>query len=332
MIRTLVRGILKRLYRIHITGLEHFEATGGRVLVVANHLSFLDPVMLWAFLPEGMTFAINTQIARLWWVRPGLGFARTFAMDSSNPQALRTLAHHLEAGNSAVIFPEGRISVTGSLMKIYDGAALIAERTSTPMLVVHLDGPQYTPFSRMQGQYRLRWFPDIHLHIRPAFSLRPEPGISGHERRHRAGLMLADQMREAALAAVPLAPTLFDAIITAARRHGPGRTIIEDTQPVTLSYRQFITRVQALQQALPHPANAEPQPMGVLLPTAPATAVTLLALQRSGHIPAMLNFSAGEGPLLAACRTCQISTVITARSFLEKARLEPLATALIAAD
>ncbi len=147
LVKTLLRWLLSSLYRVESSGLEHFREAGDRVLVVANHTSFLDAVLLAVFLPERLTFAINTRWAKAWWVRPFLTLVNFFPMDPTNPLSIKGLVKHLKDGNKAVIFPEGRITVTGSLMKIYDGTGLVADRSKAVVLPVRIDGAQYTPFS-----------------------------------------------------------------------------------------------------------------------------------------------------------------------------------------
>lgn len=159
MMKDLVRWLLKLLFRVNLIGMDNFALAGDRVLIISNHTSFLDPLLLWAFLPDEVTFAINTGIAHRWWVRPALRYARVFAMDPQQPLSIKSLTAYLRENRKAVIFPEGRITVTGALMKVYDGAAVVAERSGAAILPIRIDGAQYTPFSRLQGVVRLRWFP-----------------------------------------------------------------------------------------------------------------------------------------------------------------------------
>ena len=165
--RLLLRWALRVLYRVRVTGLEHYASAGERVLIIANHTSFLDAVLLAAFMPDRLTFAINTEIAKRWWIRPFLAIVDTLPLDPTNPYSLKTLIRYISQDKRAAIFPEGRITVTGSLMKIYPGPGLVAEKSGAMLLPVRIDGAQYTPFSRLRGRVRMRLFPRISLTILP---------------------------------------------------------------------------------------------------------------------------------------------------------------------
>ena len=70
MLKKLLKKFLTKLYKIEIKGLENYEKAGKRVLIVANHLSFLDAILLAVFLPKKPIFAINSFIASKWWIKP----------------------------------------------------------------------------------------------------------------------------------------------------------------------------------------------------------------------------------------------------------------------
>ena len=144
----ILRGVFRILYRVEVRGeLPRAE----RMLIVANHQSFLDAILLGAFLPAWPTYLVHTSIAAKWYYRMGLRFIPHTVTDTTKPMAIKTLVGLVESGRPVLIFPEGRITVTGALMKIYDGPAFVAARTGCAVVPVHFYGMVYTPFSRMSG-------------------------------------------------------------------------------------------------------------------------------------------------------------------------------------
>lgn len=322
-----MRWLLARLYRVEVTGLEHFGKAGERALIVANHASFLDPILLWAFLPEEVTFAINTHIARQFWVRPALYFVRTFAMDPTQPLSVKALTAYLRQNRKAVLFPEGRITVTGALMKIYDGAGLVADKADAMVLPVRLDGAQYTPFSRMRGVLRLRWFPKITINLLPPRRLDAPDDLRGDERRKHLGTQLEDLMTEMVFATTSHRSTLFSALLDARKIHGGGRLVLEDMQRKPWSYNNLIARTLILGDVLAG-LTIEGEVVGLLLPSVNSTVAVLLGLQLRRRIPALLNYSAGVRAMQSACSAARVHTVVTSRRFVEVAKLEADATML----
>ena len=185
-----------------------------------NHTSFLDAALLAVFLPDRLTFAINTEISKRWWIKPLLVMVEAFPLDPTNPYSIKSLIRYIEQDKRAAIFPEGRITVTGSLMKIYPGPGLVADKSGAMLLPVRIDGAQYTPFSRLRGRIRLRWFPRITLTILPPRRFHIPPEVRGRERRRDAGKQLADLMTEMMFATSNYRRTLFGALLDARRVHG----------------------------------------------------------------------------------------------------------------
>ncbi|QKT04533.1 AMP-binding protein [Ectothiorhodospiraceae bacterium 2226] len=328
-LKWLLRLLLTRLYRVELSGMEHYHAAGKRVLVVANHTSFLDALLLAVFLPDRLTFAVNTHVAARWWLRPLIRLVDAFPMDPTSPYATRALIRYLQEDRRAVIFPEGRITVTGSLMKIYDGTGMVADKSGATLLPVRIDGAQYTPFSRLRGRVRLRWFPRIRLAIQPPVRLEVPEEVRGRARRHHAGAALADVMTQMMFASSDYRRTLLEALLDARRVHGGRKRVVEDIQRRPLSYNAVLARAYALGRAMAPDARPG-DTVGLMLPNATAAAVAFFALHIQGRVPAMLNYTLGARALASTCRTARVEVVYTSRRFVAAAKLDAAVQALAA--
>jgi acyl-[acyl-carrier-protein]-phospholipid O-acyltransferase / long-chain-fatty-acid--[acyl-carrier-protein] ligase len=325
--KSLVRMVLRLLYRVQVDGLEHARAAMPHAVIAANHASFLDGLLLGAFLPGDPIFAVDTLIAKQWWAKPFLLFVNALPVDPTNPLSIRSMIRAVANGSACIIFPEGRITTTGSLMKIYEGPAVIAERTRAALLPVRIDGVEFTPFSRLAGKVRRKMFPRIRVRILPPRMLTAPEGVTGRARRLALRRALGDQMVQSMFAAAHIDTTLFDALLEARAQHGGGHVIADDLEMRPLTYRGLVAASFALGRVLAARTRAGER-VGVLLPTSRASLVTFFALQAYRRVPAMLNFSTGPAAAIAACQGSQITLIVTARTFVEKAKLQPLVAAL----
>jgi acyl-[acyl-carrier-protein]-phospholipid O-acyltransferase / long-chain-fatty-acid--[acyl-carrier-protein] ligase len=327
LLKSVMRVILRLLYRVEIHGLEHARAAMPHAVIAANHTSFLDGLLLGAFLPGDPVFAVDTFIAKKWYAKPFLAVVNAFPVDPTNPLSIRAMIRAVEAGSACMIFPEGRITTTGGLMKIYEGPAVIAERTKAALVMVRIEGAEFTPFSRLAGKVRQRWFPRVRIRILPPRRLTSAEGITGRARRAALRRALRDEMVQSIFATAPIETTLFDALLEARQQHGGSHLIADDIEFKPLSYRGLITASYALGGVLAR-RTAHGERVGVLLPTSRASVVTFFGLQAEGRVPAMLNFSTGPAAAQSACTAAEIRLVVTARKFVEKAKLEPMVNAL----
>ncbi len=325
MLKSLIRSLLQILYKVEIEGMENLDLAGERVLIVANHLSFLDAALLAVYLPGKPLFAINTFIAQLPLLKPFLSLANTFPLDPTNPMATKGLIAELKKGGRAVIFPEGRITVTGSLMKIYEGPSMIADKADAQIVPIRLDGAQYTPLSRLKGKVRTQWFPKVTIRILKPRTLTVPEDIHGRARRSLMSKKLYDIMTEMLFESSDYNKTLFQSLLDAEVIHGSDHPIIVDIERKPLSYRQLIRQSFILGGHIAR-STTSGEFTGVMLPNMTGTIVTFCGLQAFGRVPAMLNYSTGTKSVLSACEAAQIKYVITSRRFVETAKLTSMTT------
>ncbi len=327
MLKKTLHKILTFIYKIEVKGIENYKKAGDRILIVSNHTSFLDPLLLGVFLPDDITFAINTQVAESKWVKPFLGLSHVFPMDPTQPLSLKALIQHLQQDKKTVIFPEGRITVTGSLMKIYDGTGMVADKSGATILPVRVHGAQYTHFSKLKNIVRLRWFPKITIQILPHRTIEADKSLTGKLRRKHCGQVLSDIMSEMVFATNNYQQTFFSALLEARTVYGGKHIIAEDLERVPLSYNALITQVIAIANALKS-ITEEGENVGVYLPNSTKTLSVVLGLQLHGRVPAMLNYSTGSTGMVSACKTAQIKTVLTSRRFIDLGKFQEDADAL----
>jgi acyl-[acyl-carrier-protein]-phospholipid O-acyltransferase/long-chain-fatty-acid--[acyl-carrier-protein] ligase len=320
--------IIRAFYRLEVKGFENFEKAGPNPIVALNHVSFLDAAAILAVMPKEPVFAIDREISQKWWVKPFLRFARAIPLDPSNPFGTRALINSVRDGHPLVIFPEGRLTVTGSLMKVYDGAGLIAEKSGAMIVPVRIDGAEATMFSRLtREQARRRWFPKFTLTALEPVRLTVDDALKGKARRIVAGAALYQIMSDLVFRTTNIDRTLFEAVVEAARAHGLSRGAVEDPVAGRLSYRRLLIGTRALAGKIAmigDPGDA----VGLMLPNANGAGVAFLAAISAGRAPAMINFTAGAANILSGCEAAQATTILTSRGFIEKARLEKLVAAL----
>ncbi|MGH6767496.1 MAG: acyl-[ACP]--phospholipid O-acyltransferase, partial [Xanthobacteraceae bacterium] len=322
--------IYRALFRIEVHGLENLHKAGPNVIIALNHVSFLDAGLAMSLRSRKPVFAIDVNIAKLWWVKPFLKLTRALPLDPTKPMAVRTLIEAVRAGDALIIFPEGRITVTGSLMKVYDGAAMIADKADADVVPVRIEGLEQTPFSRLsKGQVRRKWFPKVKVTVLEPVKLTVDPALKGKRRRQAAGAALYGIMSDLVFRTTSTDSTLIESVIEAAEHHGQGRVAIEDPLAGALTYKRMLTGVAVLGVKL-MPLAPVGRPVGVMLPNANGAVVTILGLMTAGRVPAMINFTAGATNILAACKAADVTTIVTSRSFVEKARLGNLVATLSA--
>jgi acyl-[acyl-carrier-protein]-phospholipid O-acyltransferase / long-chain-fatty-acid--[acyl-carrier-protein] ligase len=313
------------LFRVRVEG-DTTPLGSGRTLIVANHDSLLDAVMLGLFLPGRVTVAVSGAELRDPLLRILMRVVPHVVVDAAHPLSLKRLMRRLRLGKPVAVFPQDRPTATGSLTKIYDSAALLALHCDAQIVPVRISGTLYTRYAAVSGRFPKRRFPQVTITVLPPEKLPALPGLSAKVRRRRLAWALLRILEHMVFASRPRR-TLFEGLVDAAELHGYSTRIMEDVQGEH-TYRGIVKASLALGR-LGCKLSDEGEIVGVMMPNIAPTVAMLLGLGAMNRVPAMLNYTAGPDALRSACIAAGIKTVITSRRFVTAARLDSAIAGLL---
>lgn len=313
------RAVLLPLFRVRVIGREHL-ATEGPVVFVSNHVSFADGPLLFSLIERETAIAVNSNWAR----GPLLGrlarILRIAPIDPQSPMATKGLAREVREGGAALVFPEGRISTHGALMKVYPGTAWMVDAAEAPVVPIHIDGLEASRFTRPITGMARRLFPRVVIRVGAPRTLDVPADAKGAARRKLATRALQDMLELGRLDALSTPRSIPNAFHAARKRFDSRANAICDPLGTSLTRGRIATGAAAF-SALLTERTAPGEHVGILLPGVAAAPVVLLGLWRAGRVPAILNPTLGAAPMLSAIETGGIEKIITSRDFVEKAEI-----------
>jgi acyl-[acyl-carrier-protein]-phospholipid O-acyltransferase/long-chain-fatty-acid--[acyl-carrier-protein] ligase len=319
MLRLIAKILLRLFVNYRIAGTIP-RTPPEKLLIIGNHQSFLDPLFILAYCPFEITWVTHQQIAAQWHFRMLLRLVPHLVVDTASPHSLKQVLEVVNAGKPVCLFPEGRLTTTGALMKVYDGIAFLHTKSGAELLPVNFDGLVYSRlFTRHQPPFPQKWRPKARVTFFPLTRL-PEPrGRTPKERRRNASDSLR-RLLETNWFAAQEAKSLGEAFLEAVELYGRKWEMIEDIRFKPDTFGGVLRGALALGRLVGRLA-AEGERVGVLMPNATPTVMLLFGMFGTRRVPAMLNYTAGVDGMQSACVTAQIKTIVTSRAFVEKAKL-----------
>ncbi len=149
------------MYRLRPSGLEHIPETGP-VLLIANHVSYIDGLVLHTVCKRPVRFVIDEGIYNVPAVKYWMEYCRGIPINTTRAgvtRALDEVSQALKDGDVVCIFPEGRLSYTGKMARFRLGLEWILQRDPVPVVPIALKGIWGSMFSRAHAGKKWRWFP-----------------------------------------------------------------------------------------------------------------------------------------------------------------------------
>jgi acyl-[acyl-carrier-protein]-phospholipid O-acyltransferase/long-chain-fatty-acid--[acyl-carrier-protein] ligase len=316
-----MRWLLRLLYGFRVYN-ESVVATRGPVLLLPNHVSWWDWLLIGVCLDDDWRFVTSSTAAEVSWFHKRIMVnRRTFPVDIHSPFAVKRMAEYLQRGGRLVLFPEGQLSRTGSLMKLFDGTGFLIHKTRPRVITAYLRGANRLPFGRSPGFKE--WFPRLSVHFSPALERPEQKSIKPAVARARLVAGLRDQMIEQQFETeMQFGPATLPEAIAEAARGRRDKVVLEDATTQKLTYARLRLGADLLARQWRRLLDRAERRVGVLLPNVNAMPVTLLSLWAADKAPAILNFSSGSGVMLACARMAGLKEIITSKTFRDRFKLD----------
>jgi len=317
LLRMIIGRILYIFYSIEVVGKENFDNCKAGTLIIANHTSFLDGIILSVVFGEKVSFAINSDVTKKWWVQPFLKTIKYFPIDNSNVMVVKSIVDELKGGGKVAIFPEGRITTTGGLMKVYPGPAVVADKSNADILPVCIEGIQYSDFSYFGAKTKSKRQRKIKLTVLPARKLDVFKSASENRRRNVAMTKLYDIMCEMKFASNFTNKTVFGSLIQNIKLVGRNKDILDDIKREPLTVGRLTGAIFAFANKIKKQTEKK-EYVGVMLANTKTTVEIFFALSATGRIPAMINYTDSTENILACIENVGIKTVYTSKNFIKE--------------
>ncbi|MDQ7017501.1 MAG: acyl-[ACP]--phospholipid O-acyltransferase [Gammaproteobacteria bacterium] len=312
LVRFLVSLLFSIRYRLQIIHLENMPKSGA-VLLLGNHISWLD----WAFIqiasPRPVHFVMDKKIYNKWYLTRFLNFFGVIPISAGGSQsALRKVNQQLRNGEVVCLFPEGSISRNGHLNQFKRGFEKTVNEVNGVILPFYLHGLWGSRFSRsgkkMQSQSRQGLRRNLQLCFGKPLSIN-----SKRSAVKQAVMACSVDSWQQYIAQLP---SISQRFIQSSKRLGSNLAIADLALKSELSGYKLLTAVLAFSGLI---AKRSPeQNIGLLLPTSSAGLITNMAALLRGKTVVNLNYTASENALLSALKQADIHSIYTSKRFVEK--------------
>lgn len=312
-----VLWVLSRLmYGINVIGRENIPQKGG-ALLVANHMSFIDVVLINAAANRPIRFLIFRDIYDNPLIRPFAALMQAIPISPDlrprdKIRSLQIAGQAIRNGELVCVFAEGQISRTGQMLPFRRGVERIMKNVDAPIVPVNLHGVWGSIFSFERGRFLWKLPRRIPYPVTVSFG-KGLPANSSVSDVRRA----VQELGSEAFAADRHPHRTLDRVFVHSCRRYPWRFYGADARIPTMSFASLLMKTIFVARRL-RPVWKNQEMVGILLPPSMGGALTNYAATLLGLVPVNLNYTASNEVISSSVRQCNLQTVITSRVFLEK--------------
>ena len=310
---TVMRLVGPIFYRVKALGWENIPQGGA--LMICNHLSYVDAVVLQIASPRPMRFVAFAGFVKSPFMRFVFRAAGVSPVTANKPmKGIRLAVEAIQQGELVCVFPEGAISRTGQLMALKRGFGLIAESAKAPVVPAVIDGLWGSIYSFAGNKYL--WKPP-RLKPTPVCVMFGKPMPPDTVNLDSARRALLDLGEQAFQERPVLKRHLAREAVRALAKHPRHIAVIDRTaERRVVTAGQLVAVAAVLARRIK--ATVPEKRVGIVLPPGAGATIANLAIACAGKIPVNLNFTAGKAAVEASLKLGEISTVLSADAMRAK--------------
>ena len=311
--RLLLLPILKTGYRFHVNGLKNLPQSGG-VLLLGNHISWIDWLVLQAASPRAIKFVMYRPIYNKWYLT---WFWRIFKVipigGGASKESIQTIRSYLENGEVIALFPEGHISYNGQINEFQKGFEHVLEGLENITTVpFYLRGLWGSSFSRADSHYKILSKKRGKREVLVAFGKPINGFIDAVAMKQKVVELSFSAWEHFINEQAPLTHHWLESA-----KSDLFKECVADAQGTELNNVKFIAAVLSFAKVLKTKLRGQ-RHVGVLLPSSAAGAIVNMALFVLGKVPVNLNYTLSAESMQKALAKAQIDTVLSSAKFLDK--------------
>lgn len=306
--------IARFLYRVRHSGAMNMPKEGG-VLLIANHLSYVDPILLQLACPRRIRFMGYQGLREHWFFDWAFRCSGSIPISNESPaEGMKLALKALAAGEVVAVFPEGHISRTGQLMPLKRGFEVLARRAKVPVVPAFIDGIWGSVFSFAGNTYLWKSPRLLPTPVFVAFG-KPIPFEKAEPAYARKTLLDlgADAFEQRPVLRRHLARECVRAL---AKRPWHLQVIDRTMERRPLKSGQLLATAAAFSRHLKRTVHEHR--VGIVLPPGAGAFIANLAVACAGKVPVNLNFTSDRAALESSMKLGGVKTVISANAMREK--------------
>src|SRR6058998_2636913 len=306
------RLLVRCFYRVTAIGLENLPA--GGFLLVPNHISWVDALVLQLVCPRPIRYVIDQEYFHKPLLHPFLHAIGCIPINIRHShQAVRAAAEKVAEGEIVCVFPEGQLERTGTLLRLQRGYELIARHANAQVVPVWLDQLWGSIFSFQGGRFFTKFPKRIPYPVTIAFG-KPLNAKAADVATVREELL---KLGELCFSRRPsLDRRLAEECVRGLKRRPFATAVIDGTDHTRLSRAKLLGAAAALSRYLRKEFSDER--IAIVLPASKGSMLANLALTLADKVPVDLNFTMGRAANESCCKRANLRIAISATQFMER--------------